>query len=548
MSKTIRITKHCGRLLMLAAFIFLLVPGGLGWAESPAGRTAPTESFAVGMRDEPTGLDPALVSDVTSMFVTNQVYDTLVRYAPGGSMLVPGLAQSWSVSPDSMTWTFNVRPGVQFHDGTILDAAAVLYNFDRWWDPDHPYHNGSFEFFAALFGGFKGEPGCLISGLSTNGSQQFLLQLTEPFNPLPSLLTMPVFAIASPTAIQGGSLSTSPVGSGPFRFGEWVSGDHVQLDANPAYWGGQPSLDNLTFEILLDDAARYTALQGNAIQAAMNLPESYAITATLDTNLRIYWRPSSGIGYLGINRGHTPLGNPLVRQAIAHAINTPQLLADAYGPGHQPADQFLPPEVRGYNPAAPSYNYDPTLAQSLLAQAGYPGGVGLPPFTLAYRSNVKPYLPDPLAAAEAIHDDLLAVGINAVVTEYSSGEFITKYQNGELDLFLLGWTADYLHPDNFFAPHFCNTSNLGFGPQDATLCSQVDEARSDPDIADQLSLYQSASARVMETLPTVPLAHPTPLLVTRRNVAGLFPSPQGFDWYGRVFFASDWIYMPIVRR
>lgn len=528
------------RWLNLLAVICLLFAGqGAGRASALAG------SLVVGMRDEPAGLDSAQATDTAAFLVAAQVYDTLLRTAPGGSMVVPGLAQTWVVSADGRTWTFGLRAGVKFHDGTPLDAAAVLYNFNRWWDPDDPNHNGAFDYFAGTFGGFKGDPGCLISGLETSGSQHFIIRLAQPFHSLPSALTLPAFAIASPAGIKNGTLNTHPVGSGPFRFGAWTSGDNIRLDAYTGYWGGAPALSTLTFQFILDDADRMAAVKNNTIQVALDLPGAYAIAAVQDANLRQFNRPPVTIGYLGINRAHGPLGNALVRQAIAHAVNRPKLLSNHYGLGYQAASQFLPPSIWGYNPSALAYNYDPVLAVSELAQAGYPSGFTT---TLSYRAVYRNYLPDPAGTAQAIREDLLAVGINATLVEYTTSEIITKFYAGELDLFLLGWAADYLHPDNFFTPNFCSPSNLGFGPQDSALCALLESASADPDAADQLALYQQASARVMEVLPALPLAHPTPLVVARRNITGLAPSPMGLEWYKPVFLASDWNYLPSLQK
>jgi peptide/nickel transport system substrate-binding protein len=377
-----------------------------------------------------------------------------------------------------------------------------------------------------------------------NGSHQFILHLLNPNYSLPSILTSPAFGIASPAAIQTGTLSTNPVGSGPFSFVEWIAGDRIQLAANPSYWNGRPSLTSLEFMFILTDTSRLTAIQGNTIQAALDLPDEYTTIVQLDPNLRVYTRPSWTIGYLGMNQAKTPLDNIYVRQAIAHAINLPKLITDHYGTGNQPADQFLPPAIWGYNPSAPDYAYDPTLAKSLLAQAGYVNE----PITLSYRDVFRPYLPNPSIIAAAIQADLTAVGMNITIVVMESSYFLDEYQKGNLELFLLGWGADFLHPDNFFTPHFCS-NNIGFGPQDGVLCDLVNAAWVDPDYIDQLNLYRSASIRVMEKLPVLPLAYYTPLVVARSNVAGLNPSPLVMqDWYGRVFYAENWLFLPAVLR
>ena len=193
--------------------------------------------FVVALDRDVTGLDAALVEDAASLLVTAQIYDTLVAYQPGGSFPVPGLAQSWSASADGLTWTFNLRLGTRFHDGTILDADAVVFNIRRWWDAANPYHNGSFVYFEAVVGGFRGNPNCLITDVYAVGSTQVQIVLAEPNSALLGMLAMPAFGIASPAAIQAGTLEANPVGTGPFRFVERVLGSHISLAANAAYWG-----------------------------------------------------------------------------------------------------------------------------------------------------------------------------------------------------------------------------------------------------------------------------------------------------------------------
>ena len=303
-----------------------------------------------------------MVWDTSSHLVTSQIYETLVNVEAGGSTPVPGLAESWSVSPDGLTWTFNLRGGVTFHDGSNLNAAAVAYNIERWWDPAHPFHDGSFDYFSTLFGGFRGNSSCLLSAISTNGTTQVLITLTKPFSPLPSMLAMSAFEIASPTAIQTGSLATAPVGTGPFEFVVWVAGTVIVLEDYPGYWGKGPHLNTLVFRVIPDDDDRFVALQGNTVQSVGDLPRATS-AGCLGFRLKGAVGDAIAVGYLGINRSHTPLDSPLVRQAIAHAINRQALIDDYYSSGDQVADQFLPPAVFGYDPGIVDYSYDPILGQ-----------------------------------------------------------------------------------------------------------------------------------------------------------------------------------------
>lgn len=519
---------------LLTIGIALLLLAGLGCffksssAQASTAVTPAANDFVVGINADIYSMDPAVVSDTNSLLVAAQVYDTLFTYQPGGSLVNPGLAVSWTISADGLTWTLDLRPGVSFQDGTPLDAAAVVFNLQRWWDPANPYHQGYFYYFLALFTGFKGDPSCLLAGVSAVGDSQVQLTLSRPYSALPSILAMPGFSIASPSAIQSGTLPLLPVGSSAFQFVERLPGDHILLEAHPEYWGTPPSLDTLSFQIIPDDAERYAALEAGTVHSVGDLPDDYATLAASDPQFQVQWRPSANVGYLGINRAHTPLDNLLVRQAIAHAVNTQALIDTLYTAGDQPGIEFVPPVIWGGNPELSAYTYDPALSISLLAQAGYTDGLTT---TLSYRDVVRAYLPNPTATANAISADLQAVGIQATVIAYESSTFFEKWNNGELDLFLLGWGADYLHPDNFYSPMLCNPDLLGFGPPDTALCDLLQTALAEPDFDDQVTIYQSASQRVYDTLPLLPYVHARTNLILRYDVAGVQASPLGAEIY-----------------
>ncbi|HJW84037.1 MAG TPA: ABC transporter substrate-binding protein, partial [Anaerolineae bacterium] len=344
------------------------------------------------------------------------------------------------------------------------------------------------------------------------------------------------------TAIQAGTLITTPVGSGPFRFVDWISGVRIRLDANLYYRGTEPHLGRLIFQVIPADVTRYVALQANTAQAADGLPNHYATIAASDPNLKVLWRPSINVGYLGMNRSHAPLGDVLVRQAIAHAINRQNIVASFFLTGDQVATQFLPPVIWGYDPSIVNYTYDPALARSLLTLAGYPNGITT---TLAFRDVPRRPFPNISHAAQAIQSDLLAAGIHATLTVYESGVFLQKMANGELDLFLIGWIADYLHPDHFFSPILCD-GYLAFGPRDDALCDQLAVTRATLTFAQQISQYQWASRRVHDTLPLLPVGHGRVILITRWDVLGLQPSPMGIEAFKGVYFGR--LYLPLIRK
>lgn len=503
-------------------------------------------TFTYALSSDASGLDPALMQWDLSMLVTTQIYETLVNHQPGGTIVVPGLARSWSVSPDGLTWTFDLQPGVKFHDGTDLDAAAVAYNLERWWDPAHPHHDGDFPVFGWLFNGFRGDPGCRISAVGTVGTAQVQITLTEPDSRLPSFLAVPFFAIASPTAIQAGTLMTMPVGSGPFQFVEWVPDDHIRVAGNTMYWGDGPRLETLVFQPIPDMDTRFAALQSNSVQGASEFSASYVASAALDPNLQGLWKPANNTGYLGINRGRPPLGNPLVRQAIAHAIDKPSLIQEHYNEEAdvgQVAEQLLPPAIWGRDPDLVDYAYDSVQARTLLAQAGYTNGFTT---TLWQMPVSRAYFPRPGDIAASIQADLQAVGITSTLVTYDWGTYLQKVGNGEADLHMLGWMPDYGHPHNFLNDIVCD-GYQAFGPRDDTLCDQLQSALTEHDFDTLVTIYQSASRHVHDTLPLVPIAHSREAVIVRSNVAGPVPAAVFAASFKDVYFA--WlIYLPVVIR
>jgi peptide/nickel transport system substrate-binding protein len=517
-------------------------------AESPtfapaARESQPTGTFTFALSSPAGGLDSATMDWDQTMLVTAQIYETLVNYQSGGTLPVPGLARSWTVSTDGLTWTFHLQTGVTFQDGTAMDANAVVCNLNRWWDPAHPQHSAGFMF-PYMFGGFKGEPGCWIAAVSASAADEVQIVLTRPDSRLPILLATPWFAIASPTAIQAGTLVTAPVGSGPFRFVE-RSGDTIRLTANPSYWGDGPRLAKLVFAVIGDADARLAALRSDTVQGASEWTADSLAQALAEPELKVLWKPYLWFGYLGINRAHAPLDNPLVRQAIAHALNKHGLVSELYNasaPVAQVAGQLLPQGILGYDPNLQDYAYVAAQARALLAQADYTQGLTT---TLWFMPVRRPYFPVPAEIGASMQADLQAVGITAtLVTDEWSG-YLNKVANGEADLFMLGWLADYGHPHSYLYDILC--SGISFGPPDDVLCHELSTALTETDPEQQLAFYHWASQRVHDTLPLVPIAHAREAVIVRRNVMGAQPAAFYAASLKDVYLSFP-VYLPVVVK
>ena len=199
--------------------------------------------LVIGRKTDSISLDPAITSDSESFQVTANIYETLVKFEKGGPEVIPGLAEEWKVSEDGKTWQFKIRKGVKFHDGTDLDANVVAFNFERWMDPDSPYHTGQFIYWRYCFGGYPG----IVERVTALSDETLEIVLKEPYAPFLNALSIPAFGIASQSAITkyNETLKNHPVGTGPYIFSEWHQDENIVLIRNELYWAGEAKSSEL---------------------------------------------------------------------------------------------------------------------------------------------------------------------------------------------------------------------------------------------------------------------------------------------------------------
>jgi len=533
-----KITKKVQHLAIFLAAIFVVVLIGVVQAQVGPADTEDTNQITAIIAGNPETLDPATTFDGLSLHVTAHIYETLVAADESDLYRTsPGLAESWTVSSDGLTWTFTIRPGAKFHDGTEVDANAIVYNINRWWDPTHPYYAGDSTYFNSLFRGPKGDPQSSFVSVAASEPLKVTIQLDSPDSTILAKLAMPAFGIASPQAIQAGTLASNPVGSGPYKFVAWQVNEYVDMETNDQ-WVTVPEIEHLRFQIIPGPEERLAALKSGQAQASPGLQFLLDEVPT-GGNLRVEWHPSIDVGYLGINRAFTPLGNVLVRQAIAHAVDRKTIATNSYTAGDLVATDLLPPQLWGVDPDLEDYAYDPQTAMDLLDQAGYSNGFAI---TLSYRDVYRSYMPDPGATAAAIASDLEAIGIDVTVEQLESGEFINKVYAGELEMFLLGWSADYPHPINIYGFVLCG---IELGPTDDELCDTLNESGNTTSQAEEEALIQKASRRAHETVPVLPLAHSRQPLVVYRDLFHV-----SYFWgigadYSTAIYADSHNYLPM---
>jgi peptide/nickel transport system substrate-binding protein len=540
-------------------FRLLLVGAAAGVAFALAGiaygtgtNAKASDTLVFGAAADPVLLDPALISDGESLRDTGQMFESLTGYKPGTTKIEPKLATSWTVSKNGLSYTFNLRTGVTFHDGTKFDAAAVCFNYDRWYNFPAPLQNSSVSYYYnTVFGGFahpaKGNPGpakALYKSCKAMGTSKVQINLRHPSGSFLNTIALPNFAISSPTALKkykadagttdsqgvfhpSGSFATQhPVGTGPYMLESWQPGNRLVLTRYDKYWGHKAILKRIIFRPIADNAARLQALQSGEIQAYDNVaPEDFG-TIKGNSKLKLLSRPVNAVGYVGINQAIKPMDNPQVRQAIAYGLDRQGVVGAFYGGQGKVANQFLPPGLDGFvTKGLPSYPYNPDKAKSLLKQAG----VDMPlKIDFWYPTSVsRPYMPDPKKNAEAFAASLEKSGFS--VTFHSAPwrpDYLATTQAGKAEVYLLGWIADYFDPADFLNVHF-GAYNTQFGFKDDALFKLLAKADATSNADARAGLFQQAGIAVMKSLPVVPYVWASSPVATTANVSGYIPSPIG---------------------
>lgn len=484
-------------------------------------------------------LDPADVTDGESITVMNNIFEGLIRYKPGTTELEPWLAEKWDISSDGKVFTFYLRKGVKFHDGTDFNADAVVFSFERQRDPNHPFHKyGEWEYWSWCFNE--------IEKVEKVDDYTVKITLSEEFAPFLTTMAMFTVYIVSPKNHEkwGAEASSHPVGTGPFKFVEWVKDDHITLEKFENYWGPKPKIDKLIFKVIPDASVRLLELQKGTIDG-MEFPNPDDLEKIKgDKNLTLLTQPGLNIGYLAFNLGQdTPgydpkLSDVRVRKAIYHAINRQDIVEHLYKGTAVVAKNPLPPTLWGYNDEIVDYEYNPDKAKELLKEAGYPNGFET---NLWAMPVARPYMFDPQKIAEAIQSDLAKIGIKAKIVTYDWGTYLDKTEGGEHAMCLLGWTMDYPDPDNILyvlldpdAATVGSAGNVAFYRND-----KVHElnmlARKTYDIKEREKYYKEIQRIVHEDIPWVPLAHAQQMVVFRSNVKGFVLYPTGDYHFDTVY-------------
>ncbi|GGL66512.1 ABC transporter substrate-binding protein [Wenxinia marina] len=469
----------------------------------PAAAQTPPGVLVVGQIAEPKSLDPQTVTAANDFRILVNIYDGLVGYESGTLNIVPKLATDWEISDDGLEYTFNLREGVTFHDGTPFNADAVVFTFQRMLDEAHPYYDTG-PFPLAFF--FSS-----VESVEAVDDLTVRFTLTEPFAPFMSNLASPTGAIVSPAAVEeyGADFGRNPVGTGPFHFVEWQSNEAVVVEANADYWNGAPELQAVVFRPLTDANTRVAEMLAGGIDVMVEVPPN-ALTEFEGDGYEIYEAAGPHVWFLILNMREGPFANQQVRQAANYAINKESLVEDVLDGTAQVAAGPTPPAFGwAYNDALEPYPYDPDRARELLAEAGMEN-----PEVTFYVTEGGSGMLDPIAMGTAIQADLEAVGFDVTIETYEWNTFLGEVNpglEGKADMAEMAWmtsdpdtlpfltlrTAAFPEEGGFNSGYYSN-------PEVDDL---LDRARVATDQDERAELYKQMQEIVVEDAPWVFVAN-----------------------------------------
>ncbi|HEX7841092.1 MAG TPA: ABC transporter substrate-binding protein [Kofleriaceae bacterium] len=489
-------------------------------------------ALVVAQAADVAGLDLARVLDSESLEVGEILFEGLARWRPGTTDVEPALATAWQVSADGLRWTFELRPGVVFHDGTPLDADAVVFSFERVLDRHHPSYlaGDDASYWRGLFKDVR-----RVTALAPG---RVAIEVARPYAPLLGELAM--FPIVSPTAVRrwGEAFIRHPVGTGAFAFASWDPGEQVVLERFARYWGPPPALDRIVFRVVIDARQRLVDLQSGSVDlAAAILPDEQSFVE-LHPDLVLYHVPSNDVSFLAFNVTHPPFDDVRVRRAINYAIHKDPIVKLAYQGRAVAADSPLPPGQWGYQAPRTRYDYDPARARALLgeaiaAHAFDPAKV----YRLYAPSTPRAYLPAPDRVAHYLQAALAQVGVRTELVLSPITPFTASVSRGEHDLALFGWIGETGDPDNFLYVLFHSDSavrgsahNISFY-RNAEVDGLLVAAQAAIDPPSRTRLYARVQELIAQDAPWVPIAHSEPVIAARADLDQVILTPLGHALY-----------------
>ncbi len=468
-----------------------------------------TITFAQGA--DPRGLDPAIVDDGESSKPIVQMYEGLLQFGDSNTEVEPCLAESWDISDDGLTYTFHLRQGVKFHDGTDFNAEAVKFNVER--QTINKEENMTYGDF--VYGD--------VAECNVIDDYTVEFKLSKASTPFLNNLAMSLGApMVSPAACEkyDNNLNENPVGTGPYKFVRWDKGEAVVMERNEDYWGEKGVAKNLVFRTITDNSARVVALTNGEVDIIDGIDANVVdqITAAGCVLNKV---EGMNINYLGYNTD--VLTDPEVRKALSQAVNVPELVESLYRGYASQATTILPSFMPGYSSNVQQVSYDPEAAAATLKEKGV-----TELHMLAY-TNPRPYnTATGQTLAEALQGYWSKVGVNCTIDSYDWTTYKDKVNSGNYDACLYGWVGDNGDPDNFMylLAHEDPGMNVAHY-NDEEYKEMLSEAAALPNGDERNAAYEAMEMKVAEDCVWLPISHQENLSAYVSNVQNFIYHPTG---------------------
>ena len=485
-------------------------------------------AFTYAEKSDPSSLDPALVSEVVGGNIDRYLFEGLIRYDSKTSEVQPAVAESWDTSDDATVYTFHLRSGVKFSDGSDVTADDFVYGWTRALNPATMSSMAS-EIFAPVKGAQAVAEGqaTTLAGVQAVDSHTLKVTLDYPMADFVSLLGHPAASPVPKKAVEDKTLNFAehPVGNGPFIVKSWTHDDSVVLEKNPNYYGDAGKLDTITVKIIPNPATAIAELKAGNVDAVRDIPAGQTDSLRNDSSVKFYQGASDSVHYLAFDVTKAPFDNPKVRQAFAAAIDRDTIANKVFQGQESPADGLVPTSVPGHQNGAMQVTFDPDKAKSLLAEAGYPGGNGLPAITINY-----PGAGSAADAAQAIQAQLKNIGVQVEIGAVDPGVFGEQMASGSFSCFLVAWQADAPNLDGYLFPLF-DSENMGatdvFKYSNPAVDKLLTDARSTTDAAARTGIYNDVERKILSDLPAVPVTFGQQTMVYAPRVTNFVVTPLG---------------------
>ena len=483
-------------------------------------------------------------SSTTSDASAHQIYNRLLDFDEQTGRIIPGLATSWLVSKDGLTYTFQLRRNVAFHTTEYFqptrnfNADDVIFSFQRWLDEAHPYHDvngGIYPYFDSLnlaqtIKSVKRINGYRVEITLYQRDSSFLANLATDFAAILSAQYGQYLTILN----QSSDIDFLPIGTGPYQFKEFRKDQYIRFTQHPQYWQQTERPEQLIFDITPSSSLRFAKLITGECDTIAYPSQTELEVMQANPNIIVQEEPGLNIGFWAFNTSKVPFNNPKVRRALALAIDKSTILDAIYFNSATRARSIVPPASWAFSPDITDVNYNPVEARRLLNEAGYPNGFNMNLFAMPV---VRDYNPDARRMAELIRSYLAEINVAVDIQTSDWDKFRADLSDGKHDSVLIGWSADNGDPDNFYRP-LLTCAAIPSGTNRAMWChpefdTTVNAAIATNDIDERKAHYQTANEIIAREIPLIPIAHAYRYRVHNNNIEGLTINP-----YGGIRFAN----------